>query len=217
MDELTFQHQLQELKQRVSDMAATSGSWVAPRPHAHPGLAPSVAPNYHQDLYTAQLHDVRLKLDRMQANLPTPWLGPEMQTNVPSTAMPAAPETLESIRRDLQKLTGTMERNLALGKEGMEFLKSGFANIRDEMHKGFANLKHTVSEVRRDTSFTPGSSEATVEDLTAAREGFPADSTAVPNCSHCDLTTTVLDIPYGTAARYQTATYECRSAKKPIW
>jgi len=193
MDELTFQHQLQELKQRVSDMAATSGSWVPPRPHAHPGLAPSVAPNYHQDLYTAQLHDVRLKLDRMQANLPTPWLGPEMQTNVPSTAMPAAPETLESIRRDLQKLTGTMERNLALGKEGMEFLKSGFANIRDEMHKGFANLKHTVSEVRRDTSFTPGSSEATVEDLTAAREGFPADSTAVPNCSHCDLTTTVLD------------------------
>jgi hypothetical protein len=177
MDEMTFQHQLRELKQRVSNMAEVSSSWLPSRPHSHPALAPGAAPNYHQDLYSAQLLDVKHKLDRMQANLPTHWQAQILHAGTP---LPATVDGLEYVRSDLQKLNETIERNNALGKESLESLRLGFADLHDGMRKGFDNLEQAVSELKRNTAFTPASSEATDEDLTAAHAGFPSDTTPAP-------------------------------------
>lgn len=177
MDEMTFQHQLRELKQRVSNMTEASSSWMPHRPHTHPGQAPGAAPNYHQDLYSAQLLDVKHKLDRMQANLPTRWQAQILHAGTP---LPETVDGLEYVQRDLQQLNETIERNNALGKESLELFRSGFVDLHGEMRKGFDNLEHAVSELKRNTAFTPASSEATDEDLTAAHAGFPADTTPVP-------------------------------------
>jgi hypothetical protein len=182
MDESTFQHQLRELKQRVSDMAVTSNSWMPPRPHTHPSLAPGVALNYHQDLYTAQLIDVKHKLDSMQqANFSRPWLGPAMQTHVPFTAMPEAPDRLDYIRQDIQTLAGTIEASNDRAIQNFADFKRQFATLDYQMRSGFANLGFAVSQIGRNTAFTPDSSEATDEDLTAAHEDFPVDAAAVPD------------------------------------
>ena len=178
MDETTFQLQLRELKQRVSDMADTSNSWMTvPRPHAHPELAPGIPPNYHQDLYTAQLHGVKLKLDRMQANLPSHPTAPAMQTKVPFTAMPEAPDRLDYIRRDIQTLAGTIEASNDRAKQNFDDFKRSLDSMKWETRSGFEFL---ASRLRETNAFTPDASEATDEDLTAAHEAFPVDATALP-------------------------------------
>jgi hypothetical protein len=174
MDEITFQHQLRELKQRVSNMAEASSSVMPPRPHTHPGLAPGLTLKYHQDLYTAQLHDLKQKLDRMQANPPKQWQDPAVQAEFPFNVVPKA---VDCVRQDIHRLNETIARNNALEKES-------YATLRHEMSNGFAKLEQAISELGRNTAFTPASSEATDEDLTAAQAGFPADTTAVPSYGH---------------------------------
>jgi hypothetical protein len=192
MDELTFQHQLRELKQRVSDMAATSSSWMPPRPPTHPGLAPGVAPKYHQDLYTAQLRDVKHKLDCMQqASFPRQWLGPAVQTNIPFTAMPESPDRLDYFRQDIRTLAGTIEASNDRAIQNFADFKRQFATLDYEMRSGFANLGFAVSQLGRSTAFTPDSSEATDEDLTVAHEGFPVDAAAVPDYGYDESGTAV--------------------------
>jgi hypothetical protein len=184
MDETTFQHQLRELKQRVSDMTDTSSSWLpVPRPDNHPSLAPGVAPNYHQDLYTAQLQDVKLKLDSMQGNLPKQSQVPAVQTKIPLTAMPDSPDKLDYVRRDIQILAGTIEASNDLAKQRFDGFKRILESMSWQMHTNFDSL---VSKLGENNTFTPDSSEATDEDLTAAQEGFPADMDAVPDDGHVD-------------------------------
>ena len=189
MDETTFQLQLRELKQRVSDMADTSNSWMTvPRPHAHPELAPGIPPNYHQDLYTAQLHGVKLKLDRMQANLPSHPTAPAMQTKVPFTAMPEAPDRLDYIRRDIQTLAGTIEASNDRAKQNFDDFKHSLDSMKRETRSGFEFL---ASRLRETNAFTPDASEATDEDLTAAHEAFPVDATVLPGYGYDDSGTAV--------------------------
>lgn len=183
MDETTFQHQLRELKQRVSDMADTSTSLMPiPRPHTHSGLAPGVDPNYHQDLYTAQLSDVKHKLDRMQATLPIQWQGQAAETETSSTAILKGQA---SLRQDIRAINETVEDASSQLHEISDWLKTEIWGRFGEMHCRFDVLEKAIAELGSNAAFTPASSEANVEDLTASLEGFPANATDVPQMGTC--------------------------------
>ena len=188
MDEITFQNQLRELKQRVSKMAELSSSLMdSPQPHTRPDLAPRVAPNYHQDLYTAQLCDVKHKLDHMQTNLPTSthWQGHPAPTTAPlnpvAEMLRHQAEMLKHqafIQDDMQMLTGTIESNNIHANGNFASVRNSLTHFTREMRDRFDALENTVSALASNNNFTPACSEATLEDLAASQEGFPVGKTA---------------------------------------
>jgi hypothetical protein len=153
MDETTFQRELRELKERVSDMA----NIPSPTPSAAQLSGVVFANSVHHDLFAAQLRDVRTRLDIMQASM----LRHEREQ---------ATETLQSqpLRNDIG--------GSRLSQEVLE-LRDSFVRCHRDTNKRISSLEQAISDLQRTTIFTPTCSETTIEDLKASQEAYPADYT----------------------------------------
>jgi hypothetical protein len=156
MDETTFQQELRELKQRVSDMA----NIPSPTPSAAQLSGVMLANSVHHDLFAAQLRDVRTRLDIMQASM----LRHEREQ---------ATETLRS-----QPLQTDIEGS-RLSQDVLE-LRDSFVRCHRDTNKRISSLEHTISGLQRSTIFTPTCSETTIEDLTTSQDAYPVDYTDLP-------------------------------------
>jgi hypothetical protein len=151
MDETTFQRELRELKQRVSDMAKNP----SPAPNAAQLSGVMLANAVHHDLFASQLRDVRTRLYIMQASM----LRQEREQ---------ATEILQSqpVRTDI--------------RQDVHALRDSFVRHHRDTNKRISSLEQAISDLQRTTIFTPTCSETTIEDLTASQEAYPVDYIDLP-------------------------------------
>jgi hypothetical protein len=130
MDETTFQHSLRDLKQRVSAMSNN------PQPTS------STCNAIHNNLFNAQLRDVRTRLDIMQGSL--------LEQAAPPPQKPTDRESFE----------------------GLSLKISALLRCHRETNDRISWLEQAVSGLQSNVIFTPDSSEMSIEDLNASREAY---------------------------------------------
>lgn len=154
MDEMTFQHELRELKQRVTDIANTSQT--LPDAAELPS-SPSVTA-IQNDLFVAHLRDVKMRINAMEDGLNERWRRAQNQTVLSPEDGNRSSKAPARTASDLVPHTCKFHRIY---------------------HRRFDHLERVVSELRgivHRSILTPDASETTVEDVQLAKEGFPADT-----------------------------------------
>lgn len=160
MDETTFQKELRELKHCVTDIANSPS----------PALSAVQLSNYmsanavHNDMFVAQLCDVRTRLDIMQSSLLQH--GRDQMTEVPRQRQ------LEPDHRDLSAF-----EHLALN---VHALQDTFLRCHRDTNDKIDRLEQAISRLDGPIIYTPPSSETTVEDLTASQEASAGEATDLP-------------------------------------
>lgn len=160
MDETTFRKELRELEHCVTDIANSPS----------PTLSAAQLSNYmsanavHNDMFVAQLRDVRTRLDIMQDSL--------LQHGRDQPA-----ETL--LRRQLE--------TDCPGPSTFENLTTKVAALRDdvfhshnETNDRISRLEQAITGLKGPIIYTPTSSETTIADLAASQEACAADTTDLP-------------------------------------
>jgi len=154
MDETTFQNELRELKQCVTDTISPS-----------PALNAAQLSNYmsanavHNDMFVAQLHDVRTRLDIMQASL--------LQHGREQTA-----ETPRQTQSVIDQEGSTALKNLGVD---VHALQDTIVRCHRDTNDRISRLEQVISRLEGTVIYTPESSETTIEDLTASQEACVAD------------------------------------------
>jgi hypothetical protein len=151
MDETTFQRELRELKQRVSDMANNS----SPASDAAQLSGVMLANAVHHDLFASQLRDVRTRLDIMQASM------------------------LRQEREQATEILHSKPAQTDLSQD-VHALRDSFVCCRRDTNERISFLEQAISDLQRTTIFTPTCSETTIEDLAASQEVYPVDYTDLP-------------------------------------
>lgn len=160
MDETTFQGELRELKQRISEIANSS----PPTPSEAQLSGFLLANTVRNDLFTAQLRDVRTRLDIMQASLFQQGRGQATAAHTP-----------QQVFIDLEASKGFEGLNL-----NVNALHETIAHCSQATSSRISGLELAISRLQGAIVFTPNCSETTIEDLTATREAYPIDDTDAP-------------------------------------
>lgn len=154
MDETTFQKELRELKQCVTDIA----NIPSPAPSASQLSNFMFAHAVHNDMFVAQLRDVRTRLDIMQASLlqhgrdQAPATGRQKQ----AVADPEGAKAFEGLDRNMNVLYTILD-------------------CSRDTNERITRLEQVISGLEATVIFTPASSETTIEDLTASQNAYAAD------------------------------------------
>lgn len=163
MDEMTFQQELLELKNRVSEM--TDSSRASPSAAQLSGFI--LANAAHHDQFVAQLRDVKARLDGMQANLPRRW--GKVQTASPLEGFLDASNTSQGSSAEDQSLNS--------------MLTTGLNAMNDKIARLEKSVSGLETTLRNSTIFTPDSSvlgsEGCFDDFnyTTSAESRPLDVT----------------------------------------
>jgi hypothetical protein len=159
MDETTFQKELHELKKSVTEIAnSPSSSSNAAR------LSNYMSANaVHNDMFVAQLRDVRTRLDIMQASLLQH--GREQAAETPNQPQSVTDRGGSNAFEDLSL--------------NVHALHDTIVRCHRDTNDRISRLEQAVSRLDDPVIFTPTSSETTTEDLTASsQEVCDADDTA---------------------------------------
>ena len=160
MDETTFRKELRELEHCVTDIANSPS----------PALSVAQLSNYmsanavHNDMFVAQLRDVRTRLDIMQDSL--------LQHGRDQTAETLFQRQLETDRPEFSAFENLTMKVAAL--------QDDVFHSHNETNDRISQLEQAISSLKGPTLYTPTSSETTIEDLTASQEACAADTTNLP-------------------------------------
>ena len=160
MDETTFQKELRELEHCVTDIANSPS----------PALSAAQLSNYmsanavHNDMFVAQLRDVRTRLDIMQASL--------LQHGRDQTT-----EALSQRQLETDEPGSSTFENLSMK---VAALQNDVFDSRRETNDKINRLEQAISGLKGSAIYTPTSSETNIEDLTASQEACVADTTDSP-------------------------------------
>ncbi|KAM0712706.1 hypothetical protein Q7P35_000153 [Cladosporium inversicolor] len=160
MDETTFQKELRELKHCVADIANSPS----------PAFSAAQLSNYmsanavHNDLFVAQLCDVRTRLDIMQSSLLQH--GRDQMTEAPRQRQ-SEPDHRDSSAFD----------DLALN---VHALQDTILRCHRDTNDRIDRLEQAISRLDGPIIYTPPSSETTLEDLTASQEASAGEATGLP-------------------------------------
>lgn len=160
MDETTFQKELRELEHCVTDIANSPS----------PALSAAQLSNYisanavHNDMFVAQLRDVRTRLDIMQASL--------LQHGRDQTT-----EALSQRQLETDEPGSSTFENLSMK---VAALQDDVFDSRRETNDKISRLEQAISGLKGSTIYTPTSSETNIEDLTASQEACVAETTDPP-------------------------------------
>lgn len=160
MDETTFRKELRELEHCVTDIANSPS----------PALSAAQLSNYmsantvHNDMFVAQLRDVRIRLDIMQASL----------------LEHGRDQTFEALFQRQLKTDGPDFSAFENLTTKVAALQDGVLHSHHETNDRISRLEQAISGLKEPTIYTPTSSATTIEDLTASQEACAADTTDVP-------------------------------------
>jgi hypothetical protein len=172
MDETTFQKELRELKHCVTDIANTPS----------PALSAAQLSNYmsanavHNDMFVAQLRDVRTRLDIMQSSLLQH--GRDQATEAPRQRQPEVGHQNSNAFKDLTLHVAALQDDVVLSHR--------------EIIDRLGRLEQAISRLDGPIIYTPTSSETTIEDLTASQEACSARPTDLPESKNA---TSAHDLP----------------------
>lgn len=156
MDETTFQGELRELKQRITEIANSS----PPTPSEAQLSGFMLANTVRNDLFTAQLRDVRTRLDIMQTSLLQQGRGQATEARQPQRVVTDfGAKAFEDLNLNVHVLHNTINR------------------CNRETNSRISSLEQAITRLQGAIAFTPNCSETTIEDITAAREAYPIDDT----------------------------------------
>ncbi|GAB7326087.1 hypothetical protein MBLNU13_g10111t1 [Cladosporium sp. NU13] len=160
MDETTFRKELRELEHCVTDIANSPS----------PALSAAQLSNYmsahavHNDMFVAQLRDVRTRLDIMQASL--------LQHGRDQTTEALFQHQQQADEPDFSAFENLTTKVAAL--------QDHVFHSQHKTNDRISRLEQAISRLDGPLIYTPTSSETTVEDLTASQEACTADTTDLP-------------------------------------
>ena len=160
MDETTFRKELRKLEHCVTDIANSPS----------PALSAVQLCNYmsanaiHNDMFVAQLCDVRTRLDIMQASL--------LQHGRDQTTEALFQRQPETEKPDFSAFEDLTIKVAALQDE--------VSRSQQKTNDRISRLEQAISRLDGPVIYTPPSSETTVEDLTASQGACAADTTDLP-------------------------------------